>query len=78
MDRLYFKIVEASTELARNANYLAMNANYRDDIDQATCPILPQIYEAVSNARKVIEVALIRQRMTDPVVRDNLINRQQS
>lgn len=66
MDRLYFKLVDESTNLVTSANFLAMNANYRDDIDQATRPILPQIYKAVSNARKVIELALIRQRMTNP------------
>lgn len=78
MDRLYFKIVEASMDLARYANYLAMNANYRDDIYQAIRPMLPQIYEVVNNARDVIDLALMRQRITDPNVRDNLINRQQS
>lgn len=75
MDSLYFKIVEEATELAKNANYLAMNSNYRDDMDQAIGPFLPQIYEVVHSARDFITSALMRQRITDPNVRDNLINR---
>lgn len=78
MDRLYFKIALAATDLSMKANYLAMNANYREDIDQATCPFLPQIYEVVNNAVEVLNLALMRQRITDPNVRDNLTNRQQS
>lgn len=66
MDKLYFKLVYECTNLVKSANFLAMNANNRDNIDLVTRPILPQIYEAVSNARKVVELALIRQRMTDP------------
>lgn len=75
MDRLYFKIALAATDLAMKANYLAMNANYREDIDQATRPFIPSIYEAVNNAVEVLDLALMRQRITDLDLRDDLTNR---
>lgn len=78
MDRLYFKIVEASTELAKYANYLAMNANYRDEIDQVTRQMLPQIYEVVNSARDIMLTTLNIQKNIKPTVRENLINRKQS
>lgn len=66
MDRLYYKIVDVAMDLAMNANRLAMNANNSDDIDQAIRPLLPHILNVVDNARDIINLALIRQKITNP------------
>lgn len=71
---MYFKIVEKTMDLAMKANYLAMNAIYREDIDQATRPFIPSIYEVVNNAVEVLNLALMQQRITDLELKDEQKN----
>lgn len=70
MDRLYFKLVEKCTDLVVMANSLAMNANFREDVDQETRKHLLQYYEAVETARSVLFRAVSRQMKNDPTERD--------
>lgn len=70
MDRLYFKLVEKCTDLVVMANSLAMNANFREDVDQETRKHLLQYYEAVEHARSVLFLAVSRQMKNDPTERD--------
>lgn len=78
MDKLYFKIVEAAMETAQLASRLAMNANYRDDVDQETSPYLTQYFGAIEYARCIMFLAVTRQMKNDPTERDIPINPQQS
>ena len=70
MDRLYFKLVEKCADCVCLANALAMNANYREDVDQETRKFLPQYFEAVEKARSVLFMATSRQMKNDPTERD--------
>lgn len=76
MDRLYYKIIEAAMETAQLANHLAMNANYRDDVDQETRQYLAEYYNAVHSARDIMYHAVGRQMAKDSQERDIPINRQ--
>lgn len=78
MDRLYYKIIEKAMDVAGLANHLAMNANYRDDVDQETRPYLKQYLEAIEHARSVMFLAVSRQMSKDPTERDLPINCKQS
>lgn len=70
MDRLYFKLVEKCADCVGLANALAMNANFREDVDQETCKFLLQYLEAVEHARSVLFLAVSRQMKNDPTERD--------
>lgn len=70
MDRLYFKLVEKCADCVSLANALAMNANYREDVDQETRKHLLQYHEAVEHARSVLFLAVGRQMKNDPTERD--------
>lgn len=70
MDRMYFKLVEVATEVVGLANALAMNANYREDVDAATCPELRTLHKAVSDVQQMLFKAVCRQMSKDPQERD--------
>lgn len=70
MNRMYFKLVEVSTEVVGLANALAMNANYRDDVDAATRPELMTLYKAVYEVQQMLFRAVCRQMRNDPQERD--------
>lgn len=70
MTRKYFKLVEKAMEIASLANSLAMNANYRQDVDEETRHHLDEYIQAVESARRVMFLAVSRQMSHDPQERD--------
>ena len=70
MNRTYFKLVEKAMDVAGLANHLAMNANYRPDVDEDTRRYLDEYMEAVEHARSVMFLAVSRQMSHDPQERD--------
>lgn len=70
MDRMYFKLVEVATEVVGLANALAMNANYREDVDAATRPELMTLHKAVYDVQQMLFKAVCRQMSKDPQERD--------
>lgn len=70
MDRLYFKLIEEAHDVAALANSLAMNANYRQDVDEATRPRLAELHKAVSDVQQLLFRAVCRQMKNDPQERD--------
>lgn len=70
MNRTYFKLVEKAMDVAGLANHLAMNANYRQDIDEDTRRYLDEYMEAIEHARRVMFQAVSRQMSHDPQERD--------
>lgn len=70
MDRMYFKLVEKAIEVASLANALAMNANYREDVDAATRPELRTLHQAASDLQQMLFKAVCRQMGNDPQERD--------
>lgn len=57
-------------EIASLANSLAMNANYRQDVDEETRHHLDEYIQAVESARRVMFLAVSRQMSHDPQERD--------
>ena len=70
MNRTYFKLVEKAMDVAGLANHLAMNANFRPDVDEDTRRYLDVYMAAVENARSVMFLAVSRQMSHDPQERD--------
>ena len=70
MDRLYFKLIEVSHDVAALANSLAMNANYRQDVDEETRPRLAELHKAVSDVQQLLFRAVCHQMSHDPQERD--------
>lgn len=70
MIRTYFKLVEKAMEIASLANSLAMNANYRPDVDEDTRRYLDEYIAAVDHVRNVMFRAVSRQMSHDPNERD--------
>lgn len=70
MNRTYFKLVEKAMDLAGLANHLAMNANFRPDVDEDTRRHLDEYMEAIEHARSVMFLAVSRQMSYDPQERD--------
>lgn len=71
MDRMYFKIVQGSLEIAQDANYLVANAAYRKDVDEDTEPHLIEYYNAVERCREVLSQAVSRQMSLKPLESDS-------
>lgn len=57
-------------EVASLANDLAMNANFRPDVDEDTRRYLDEYMAAVEHARSVMFLAVSRQMSHDPQERD--------
>lgn len=70
MIRTYFKLTEKAMEIASLANSLAMNANYRQDVDEDTRRYLDEYMDAIEHARSVMFLAVSRQMSHDPQERD--------
>lgn len=70
MDRMYFKLAEKAIEVAGLANALAMNANYREDVDAATRPELRTLHKALSDAQQMLFRSVCRQMGNDPQERE--------
>lgn len=70
MDRMYFKLIEVAHEVASLSNSLAMNANFREDVDAATAPHLMEIYKRVSDVQQLLFRAVCSQMANDPQERD--------
>lgn len=70
MDRMYFKLAEKAIEVASLANALAMNANHREDVDEATRPELMTLYKSVSDVQQLLFRAVCRQMGNDPQERE--------
>lgn len=70
MNRTYFKLVEKAMDVAGLANHLAMNANYRQDVDEDTCRYLDEYMEAIEHARSLMFLAVSRQMSHGPQERD--------
>ena len=70
MDRMYFKLAEKAIEVAGLANALAMNANHREDVDDATRPELMTLHKVVSDVQQMLFKAVCRQMGNDPQERD--------
>lgn len=70
MIRTYFKLVEKAMDVAGLANHLAMNANYRQDVDEDTRRHLDEYMAAIEHARSVMFLAVSRQMRHDPTERD--------
>lgn len=70
MIKTYFKLTEKAMEIASLANSLAMNANYRQDVDEETRRHLDEYIQAVESARRVMFLAVSRQMSHDPQERD--------
>lgn len=70
MNRTYFKLVEKALDVAGLANHLAMNANFRPDIDEDTRRYLDEYMKAIEHARSVMFLAVSRQMSHDPQERD--------
>lgn len=70
MNRAYFKLVEKAMEIASLANSLAMNANYRPDVDEDTRRYLYEYMAAVDHVRNVMFRAVSMQMRHDPQERD--------
>lgn len=70
MDRLYFKIIEEAHDVAALANSLAMNANFRQDVDEKTRPCLVDLHKAISDVQQLLFRAVCRQMKNDPQERD--------
>lgn len=70
MIKTYFKLTEKAMEIASLANSLAMNANYRPDVDEDTRRYLDEYIQAVESARRVMFLAVSRQMSHDPQERD--------
>ena len=70
MDRKYFVLVRQAMETASLANDLAMNANYRKDVDDVTRPRLDSLLDAVFHARTLLFHAVSSQMKNDPQERD--------
>lgn len=70
MIRTYFKLIEKAIEVASLANSLAMNANFRPDVDEDTRRYLNEYMEAIEHARSVMFLAVSRQMSHDPQERD--------
>lgn len=73
MDRLYFKLIEEAHDVAALANSLAMNANYRQDVDELTRPRLAELHKAVSDVQQLLFRAVCRQMKNDPQERNIVI-----
>lgn len=70
MIRTYFKLTQKAMEVASLANDLAMNANFRPDVDEDTRRYLDEYMAAVEHARSVMFLAVSRQMSHDPQERD--------
>lgn len=70
MNRTYFKLVEKAMDVAGLANHLAMNANFRPDVDEDTRRHLDEYMDAIEHARSVMFLAVSRQMSHDPQERD--------
>ena len=70
MIRTYFKLTEMAMEIASLANSLAMNANFRPDVDEDTRRYLDEYIAVVDHARSVMFLAVSRQMSHDPQERD--------
>ena len=70
MIKTYFKLTEKAMEIASLANSLAMNANYRQDVDEDTRRYLDEYMAAIEHARSVMFLAVSRQMSHDPQERD--------
>jgi len=70
MNRAYFKLVEKAMDVAGLANHLAMNANYRQDVDEDTRRYLDEYMAAIEHARSVMFLAVSRQMSHDPQERN--------
>lgn len=70
MNRTYFKLVEKALDVAGLANHLAMNANYRQDVDEDTRRYLDKYMEVIETARSLMFLAVSRQMSHDPQERD--------
>lgn len=70
MIKAYFKLTEKAMEIASLANNLAMNANYRPDVDEETRRYLDEYMAAIEHARSVMFLAVSRQMSHDPQERD--------
>lgn len=70
MDRMYFKLIEEAHDVAALANSLAMNANYRQDVDEKTRPRLVELHKAVSDVQQLLFRAVCSQMSNDPQERD--------
>jgi len=70
MDSLYFKLIEVAHEVASLSNSLAMNANFREDVDAATAPHLMELYKRVLDVQQFLSLAVYRQMANDPQQRE--------
>lgn len=70
MIRTYFLLTQKAMEVASLANDLAMNANYRQDVDEDTRRYLDKYMEVIEQARRLMFLAVSRQMSHDPQERD--------
>lgn len=70
MDRLYFDIIDRANDIATLATALARNANYREDVDLRTRPLLRFLYQEVQKAKNALQDQVYRQMSDDPTERD--------
>lgn len=70
MDRLYYTLIRDAIDVAGLCNSLAMNANYRKDVDEATQPSLHSLCDAMFHVKTLLFHAVSRQMASDPQERE--------
>lgn len=61
MDRQYYQMTEAAIEVARLANAIARNADYKPEIKAATDLLLRNCVDDIARCRRTMEEVIKRQ-----------------
>lgn len=61
MDRAYFNLLEQANDISRLAVAIVKNANYKDEIMNATAPVLIDAIHELMRSKNMLEEVVVRQ-----------------
>lgn len=62
LDRAYFSLIDSCNEAVKMANTVACNANYKEEIQTATDPLIVDCCKEAARLRRTLQEVLDRQK----------------
>lgn len=61
MDRAYFNLLEQANEISRLSVAIVKNANHKEEIMNATAPVLTDVIHELMRSRNMLQEVIVRQ-----------------
>lgn len=62
LDRAYFSLIDSCSEVVKLANMIAGNANYKEEIQTATDPLIVDCCKEAARLRRTLQEVIDRQK----------------